>query len=95
MPLFTLVCLDKPNALDLRMANREAHLAYVATFGERVKLGGPMLDEAGQMAGSLLIVDAGDMAEAQAFSAADPYAKAGLFQSVEIRQFRVVVGGVG
>lgn len=95
MPLFTLVCLDKPNALDLRMANREAHLAYVATFGERVKLGGPMLDDAGQMAGSLLIVEAGDMAEAHAFSAADPYAKAGLFQSVEIRQFRVVVGGVG
>lgn len=95
MPLFTLICLDKPNSLELRMANREAHLAYVATFGDRVKLGGPMLDDAGQMAGSLLIVEAGDMAEAQAFSADDPYARAGLFQKVEIRQFRVVVGGVG
>ena len=26
--LFVLVCIDKPNALDLRMATREAHFAY-------------------------------------------------------------------
>ena len=40
------------------------------------------------MAGSLIIVEADDLAAAEAFNAADPYAKAGLFERVEIRAFR-------
>ena len=94
MPLYTLTCIDKPGSLDLRMATREAHLAYVRNLGDglSLKLGGPFLDEAGQMAGSLLVLEAPDRAAAQAFSAADPYARAGLFDSVEIREFRVTIG---
>lgn len=95
MPLFTLVCLDKADSLDLRMATREAHLAYVRTFGDRIKLGGPFLSEAGQMIGSLIIFEADSLAEAEAFSLADPYREAGLFQSVDIRQFRPVAGALG
>jgi uncharacterized protein YciI len=51
MPLFVLSCLDKPNNLEGRMAAREAHLAYAASLDGRVKLGGPYLDDAGQMIG--------------------------------------------
>jgi uncharacterized protein YciI len=29
LPLFVLTCLDKPNSLEVRMAAREAHIAYV------------------------------------------------------------------
>lgn len=92
MALFVLTCLDKPNALDVRMGAREAHLAYVRERMETVKLGGPFLSDAGEMAGSLLILDVPDRAAAEAFSANDPYTKAGLWQSVEIRPFRVTVG---
>jgi uncharacterized protein YciI len=42
----------------------------------------------------MLIVETHDAAGAQAFSAGDPYTKAGLFESVEIRGFRVVTGGL-
>ena len=56
MPLFTLMCFDKPNALDLRMATREAHLAYVRENLAMVKLAGPMLDADDGMAGSLFVV---------------------------------------
>ena len=91
MPTFALSCIDKPGALDVRMTNREAHLAYVKGSGV-VKLGGPYLDPAGGMAGSLLIIDVPDLAAAQAFSAADPYAKAGLFAEVGIRELRVSIG---
>lgn len=94
MALFVLTCLDHPGALDRRMAAREDHLAYVAGMPGVLKLGGPFLDEAGDMTGSLLIIEVEDLAAAQAFSANDPYNKAGLFQSVEIRPFRVTISNL-
>lgn len=93
MPLFALTCLDKPNSLDVRLGAREAHLAYVAERGT-LKLGGPFLDAKGDMAGSLMIVEATDLDGAREFNANDPYTKAGLFESVEIRPFRVTVGAL-
>ena len=92
MAHFVLVCLDKPDALDLRMATREAHFAWARGLGGMVRLGGPFLDEAGRMVGSLIIIEAADMAAAEAFSRDDPYRKAGLFQSVEIRPWRATFG---
>ncbi len=91
MPLFVISWRDKPGALALRMANREAHLAYAATQGERVKLGGPYLDENGQMAGSLIIIEAGSLEEAQAFHAKDPYMLAGLFETSTITPWRMTL----
>ena len=92
MPLFVLACYDKPDALELRMATREAHLAYVRERLEMVKLAGPMLDDADAMAGSMFVLEAPDKAAAQAFNAADPYQTAGLFQRVELRGFRATIG---
>jgi hypothetical protein len=92
MPLFALICIDKPGALELRLATREAHFAYIREHPGRLKLGGPFLDGAGDMAGSLMIVEAPDIEAVRAFSAADPYALAGLFERVEIRPWRVTFG---
>ena len=92
MPLFVLTCIDRPNALPVRMGAREAHLAYVRERLGQVKLGGPLLDDNGDMAGSLLILEVEDRAAAEAFSRDDPYALAGLFERVEIRPFRITVG---
>jgi uncharacterized protein YciI len=91
MALFVLTCIDKPGALEVRMSAREAHLAFLKERGV-MKLGGPFLDGKGDMAGSLMIIDVPDLDAARAFSAADPYVRAGLFESVEIRPFRVTVG---
>ena len=93
LALFVLTCLDKPGALALRMANRETHLAYVHSRMDMVKAAGPLLDDSGDMCGSHLILEAADRAAIEAFTAADPYAVAGLFQSVEIRPWRVGFGG--
>jgi uncharacterized protein YciI len=92
MPLYCLTCIDKPKSLELRMANREAHLAHVRDARQAVKLGGPFIDTAGGMAGSMILLEAPDLAAAEAFSAADPYTRAGLFERVEIREFRANVG---
>jgi uncharacterized protein len=92
MALFALICLDKPGALALRMATRQAHFAYAGGQPGVVKLGGPFLDAAGDMAGSLIIIEAADLAAAEAFSAADPYRLAGLFERVDIRPWRATFG---
>ena len=92
MPLFVLNCIDKPSGLSLRMTTREAHLAWVGGRMDQMKLGGPFLDEAGDMAGSLMIVEAADLAAAKAFNADDPYTRVGLWERVDIRPFRMTLG---
>jgi hypothetical protein len=88
--LFAIACTDKPASLELRLATRPAHLEHLKAEAGRILLGGPVLDPAGNPCGSMLVVEAADRAEAEAFAAADPYAKAGLFESVVIRPFRAV-----
>jgi hypothetical protein len=94
MALFVLFCVDKPNSLELRMATRQAHLAYAGQFAGVTKLGGPLINDAGEMAGSLIILDVEDKAAAQAFTDNDPYSKAGLFERVDIAAFRATLGSL-
>lgn len=88
---FALMTKDKPGALQTRMDNREAHLAYVAETGV-VEMAGPVLDDDGQMCGSLIVLEVEDLAAAQAWADDDPYAKAGLFSDVTLRAWKKVIG---
>ena len=88
---YALICLDKPNALQTRVENRAAHLAHIQASGV-VEQAGPFIDSAGQMCGSLVVLKVASKAEADAWAAADPYAKAGLFQSVMIQEWKRVIG---
>jgi uncharacterized protein YciI len=88
---YALICLDKPNALQTRVDNRAAHLEHIQTTGV-VEQAGPFIDAAGQMCGSLIVLNVGSKAEAEAWAAADPYAKAGLFASVMIQEWKRVIG---
>lgn len=89
--LIALIAIDKPGALDLRKANRDAHVAYLKDSGV-VQQAGPFLSNEGEMCGSLIILDVADMEAAQAFAAGDPYGKAGLFERVELRAWNRVIG---
>ena len=88
--LFAITCTDRPGSLDLRLATRPTHLAYLITYARCIVHGGPTLDRDGRPCGSLLIIDVEDLAAAEGFAASDPYAKAGLFESTVIRGFRTV-----
>lgn len=89
--LFAIHCLDKPGAQQTRMANRADHLSYIKTVEEQMFAAGPLLDGDGEMIGSLLIIDFPDLASAQAFADADPYARAGLFQAVTVAAYKKVL----
>ena len=86
--LFALICADKPNSLDLRMKERPDHLAWLTSLGEALKTAGPFTTDEGSPIGSLVIIEAGTRADAEAIAKNDPYAKAGLFASVEIRAWK-------
>ncbi|WP_419826565.1 YciI family protein [Sphingomonas sp.] len=85
MPLFAIIARNRPDAANLRAENRPAHLDHVASLGDRLNSAGPLLDEAGEPAGSLVIADFSDLAAARAFARDDPYARAGLFQEQSVQ----------
>lgn len=88
--LIAVIARDKPDALQTRLDNRAAHLAYIEQTGV-VAQAGPLLDDADSMIGSLVILDVDDMAEARDWAGNDPYAKAGLFESVELIPWKRVI----
>jgi uncharacterized protein YciI len=90
--LYAITCLDNPNSLELRLANRAAHLDYAKGWENKIALAGPLLSDDGQtMIGSLFLVEGEDRAEIDRFLAGDPYGKAGLFQKIEVRPFKKVL----
>jgi uncharacterized protein YciI len=86
-----LICRDKPGALAVRTQNRPAHVDYLKSTGV-VEMAGPFLDEAGEMNGSLIVLEVASLDDARAWAAADPYARAGLFDEVRIQEWKKVIG---
>jgi uncharacterized protein YciI len=87
--LFALICTDKPDGLAIRKANRPEHLAYLKSLGDTLKFAGPFTEEDGQtMTGSLVVVEAESLQAARKIADGDPFAKAGVFASVEIRPWK-------
>jgi len=83
---YALICTDKPNSLAIRKANRAEHLAYLKSLGQTVVFAGPFTEADGEtMNGSLIVVEADTLQAAMEIAAGDPFAKIGLFASVEIR----------
>jgi uncharacterized protein len=85
--LFALICTDKPGHLQTRLDNRPAHVAFLERLNGEGKLAfaGPFAGEDGKPNGSLVVLDVTDRGAAESLSRGDPYAKAGLFATVEIR----------
>lgn len=90
MPLFAVICRDKPGALQTRMDTREAHLAFLKA-SDGLRMAGPLIEE-GEMRGSLLVIEAGSLQEARDWAAGDPYKAAGLFAFTDIVEWKKVIG---
>lgn len=92
MPNFVAMCIDKPDSSDLRARARAEHLTYIEGARDRILLVGPLLSEDDKVAGSLFLIEAEDLAGAKSFVESDPFAKAGLFDSVTVKRFRTHLG---
>jgi uncharacterized protein YciI len=84
--LFALICKDKPGALNVRMETRPKHVEFINGLiaDRKLAFAGPFLEAEGKSIGSLVMIEAAGQAEAEAVAASDPYARAGLFDSVEV-----------
>ena len=92
MPLFAVICTDRPEeGLKLRKANRPDHLKWLEELGPTVVAAGPFLDEEGNPSGSLIIIEACSLDKAREIAAQDPYARAGVFEKVEIRPWKWLI----
>jgi uncharacterized protein YciI len=91
--LFALICKDKPGHLHVRQDTRPDHLAFLGRLNDekKVAFAGPFLDAEGKSIGTLAMIEAPDLESAKAIAASDPYAKAGLFESTEIRAWNWVI----
>jgi uncharacterized protein len=88
--LFAFIGMDKPGVMQLRLDTRPPHVAFLERLNAEgtLKFAGPFLDDEGNPNGSLVVIEAADKENAAEILAGDPYAKAGLFASSEIRQWR-------
>ena len=83
--LFTFICTDKADSLQIRKDARPAHIEYLEARADQLVYGGPLFGSDNETPiGSLIIADVGDREAAEKFAAEDPYNLAGLFESVVI-----------
>ena len=91
--LFVVIGTDGPDAAERRRAQLDAHLAWVLTAMERLRVAGPVRDAPGAApCMSVYILEAADEEDARALVATDPYFQAGVWQSVEFRHFNAAAG---
>lgn len=83
-----MICRHRPGQDARRAEMRDAHRAHVASgHGGRVKvlIGSALTaDDAESPIGNFGLLEAPDRAAAQAFAEADPYAVAGIVETIEI-----------
>ena len=90
MPLFVYIGRDSDRGGELRPTHRPAHLDHIATLGDRVRFGGPLIGEDGKPCGSLVLLEADDLADARKAAESDPYLLRGIFASVEVFETKQV-----
>lgn len=82
---FVILGFDGPDGEAKRKIHRPAHLANLEPLVRqgRVVLAGPLTDKTG----SLIVIEADSLADAEAFANTDPYTVHGVFARVEVHPF--------
>lgn len=89
---FLVTCIDKADEAALRRQTRAVHLEYMIAHQDLIVAGGPLRSADGAATiGSAFIIDLADRAAVDDFLADEPYARAGLFDSVTIVRIALMV----
>lgn len=89
--LYAMIARDKPNGIDHRLATRPEHLAHLQALGDAVVFAGALLDANDKPNGSMVVLEAQSLAEAEALAAADPFVKKGVFASYTVQRWNWAV----
>lgn len=90
---FIITAHDGAGMLEKRMEVRPRHLENMAKNMSHVICAGGLLDEAGKMKGSVLVMDFADRAGLDAYLAAEPYILEHVWEKVEVERMNVVIVG--
>jgi len=89
--MYALICFDCLDSTALRDQHRAAHMEFLKQHSEKIVFGGPLKNTPdGASTGALIVVDCATREEAEAFIAADPFCRAGVYESVAVRAFKQV-----
>lgn len=85
---FVIIGWDGPEGQAKRPIHRPPHLERLKKLQDQGRLicAGPFADQAG----SLIIIEADSLTEAEAFAQEDPYVLEGIFDRVEVHPFKQV-----
>ncbi|WP_447986426.1 YciI family protein [Nitrospira sp. Nam74] len=86
---FVILGFDGPDGGRKRKIYRPAHLAKLDVLHaqQRVLLAGPLTDGTG----SLIVISADSLAEAEALAKEDPYTVNGVFERIEVHPFTQIL----
>ena len=91
--LVSIYCKDAPGSAGPRQDKLAEHIEHVEAIEDRIKVAGPVMGADGEQAvASLLVVDVGSLEEATGMMHDDPYYQTGVWQEVNIQEFKAVVG---
>lgn len=99
MMYYAVISQDVPNSLELRLSARPAHLERLVALKDqgRLLLAGPHpaidSDDPGEagFSGSLVIAEFESLAAAQNWADTDPYVAAGVYDTVIVKPFKLVL----
>ena len=88
---FVVIAYDGEGMLDRRMEVRPRHLEGMARLGSHVVCAGGLLDEAGKMKGSVLVMDFQSREELDEYLANEPYVTEHVWEKIEVERMNVVL----
>jgi uncharacterized protein YciI len=88
---FIVKAYDGEGMLEKRMAVRPRHLEGMNKLGKHIICAGGLLDDAGKMKGSVLVLEFDSRAELDDYLASEPYITEGVWETVEVEIMNVVI----
>ena len=88
---FIIRANDGKDMLNRRMEVRPRHLEGMKKLGKQIICAGGLLDEAGRMKGSALVLEFPDRTALDEYLKNEPYVVEGVWQKIEIERMNVVL----
>lgn len=90
---FLIICRDAPGSVDLRKEHLDGHLRHVENYWQSYVTAGPIREPGGEaLVGSVFLVLADTLEEAQTLMQGDPYITCGMYETIEYKEFTNSIG---